>query len=93
MQQIIRSLLSKRESWFLVEIQYREPTYEARHGRRASPYRFRYRIEARTAADARELALIEFARVSAMSSVGWPRDIVGVEISSTTGAEAPSTIV
>jgi hypothetical protein len=74
--------VSRTRRWFVVEIQYREPTYEARHGRRANPYRFRYRLEAASAADARELAILEFARVSAMSSVGWTREIVGVEIAS-----------
>lgn len=78
--ELLRSFLSRRRSWFVVEIQYREPTYEARHGRRASPYRFRYRLEATSSSDARDLALVEFARVTAMSSVGWPRDIVGVTI-------------
>ena len=80
MGDVLRSWLSRRASWFLVEIQYREPTYEARHGRRANPYRFRYRLEARSEAEARELAIIEFARVAAISSVGWTREIVGVAI-------------
>jgi hypothetical protein len=80
MRDLLRFWFPRRVSWYVVEIQYREPTYEARHGRRANPYRFRYRIEAASSADARELALVEFARVTAMSSVGWPRDIVGVAI-------------
>lgn len=87
MGHFLRTWLSNRVSWFVVEIQYREPTYEARYGRRANPYRFRYRLEARSAADARELAVIEFARVSAMSSVGWTREIVGVEIGPATSDE------
>jgi len=77
---LLRFWTPRRASWFIVEIQYREPSYEARHGRRATPYRFRYRIEATSSAEAREHAVIEFARVSAMSSVGWTREIVGMSI-------------
>lgn len=62
----------------LVEIRYREPSYEERHGRRELPYRWRYRVDAVSEAHATELALGEFRRIEAMSSVGWTRDVVEI---------------
>jgi hypothetical protein len=65
---------------FIVEIHYREPGYEARHGARDEPFRFRYRIDAGNAESARWLALDEFRRIAELSSVGWVRDVVGVDV-------------
>jgi len=80
--------LAKRRSptQFIVEIHYREPGYEARHGARDKPFRFRYRIHAGSAESARWLALDEFRRITELSSVGWVRDVVGVDVTPVIGA-------
>ena len=65
---------------FIVEIRYREPSYEAREGERDEPFRFRYRIYAGTADAATSLALDEFRRITKLSSVGWIRDVVSVDV-------------
>jgi hypothetical protein len=65
---------------FLVEVRYREPSYETRHGRRALPYRFRYSIEALDERAAEQLAVAEFHRITALSSVGWTREIVEIDV-------------
>lgn len=65
-------------SWFIVELDYREPGYEARYGAREEPYRFRYRIYATTEEAAIRRAAAEFRRITAMSGVGWARDVVAV---------------
>jgi hypothetical protein len=65
---------------FIVELRYREPSYETYHGARAEPYRFRYRIDALSKEAAIEIAIAEFERISALSSVGWTREIVGVDV-------------
>lgn len=64
--------------WFIVELDYREPGYEARHGAREEPYRFRYRIYATTEEAAIRRAATEFRRIAAMSGSGWAREVVGV---------------
>jgi hypothetical protein len=68
---------------FLVELSYREPSYEARTGVHREPYRFRYRIEAPSEEAAVSHALREFREISALSGVGWGRDVVGCEVSRT----------
>lgn len=65
---------------FIVEIRYREPNYEAREGERDEPFRFRYRIHAGNAEAATSLALDQFRRISELSSVGWIRDVVSVDV-------------
>ncbi len=65
---------------FLVEVRYREPSYEARHGAREAPYRFRYRLSAPTEEAAIASALREFEHVTSLSSVGWAREVVDVHI-------------
>lgn len=65
---------------FVVELQYREPGYEARTGQRSQPFRFRYRISASSEAQARWLALEEFRRITELSSVGWIREVVRVDV-------------
>lgn len=66
---------------FLVEVRYREPSYESRHGVRPEPYRFRYRRWAASADAAIADALAEFWHITALSSSGWTREIVGVSAS------------
>ncbi len=71
---------------YLVEVRYREPGYEARHGERRAPYRFRYRIEAVDEAGAIDRALAEFHEIASLSGVGWARDVVGCEALPVIGA-------
>ncbi len=63
-------------SIFIVEVRYREPSYEIRHGARAEPYRFRYRLEAPSEHAAIASVVAEFERMNVLSSVGWTRQIV-----------------
>lgn len=72
--------LARSSRTFVVEIRYREPTYEARHGARAEPYRFRYRVEASSKEGAIALAVRQFEDITALSSVGWSRDIVAIDV-------------
>ena len=65
---------------FLVELKYREPSYEARNGVHGEPYRFRYRIEATSEEAAASHALRQFREISALSGVGWGRDVVGCAV-------------
>jgi len=67
---------------FLVDVQYREPEYERRNGPREEPYRWRYVIDALAPAHAVELAIAEFRRIAAISSVSWQRDIVSIAVAS-----------
>jgi hypothetical protein len=64
---------------YLVEIHYREPSYEAWHGRRERPYRWRYRLEASSERDAIDAALAEFRLIERQSWAGWTREVVAVE--------------
>lgn len=66
----------------LVEIWYREPSYELRNGEKAEPYRWRFRVHASSEADAIRIALAEFRQIEAISSVGWARDVVDVAVTS-----------
>lgn len=75
-----------RPTQFIVEIHYREPGYELRYGARDQPFRFRYRIDASSEESARSYALEEFRRISEMSSVGWIRDVVCVDVMPVIGA-------
>lgn len=65
----------------IVDIAYREPSYETRHGIKPEPYRWRYVVEADSLDRATRLALDEFRRMEALSSVGWRRDIVSIDVS------------
>ena len=76
---------------YVVEVRYREPTYEERHGPREHPYRFRYRIEAASEEAAARMAVAELERVTALSSVSWVRVVVGVDVLPAIGAR-PSTL-
>lgn len=65
---------------FIVEVRYREPSYETHHGARAEPYRFRYRIRAASEQAAIAFAVVEFERMSVLSSVGWTRALVEIVV-------------
>jgi hypothetical protein len=65
---------------FRVRIQYREPTYEMRHGRKLEPYHWVYEIVAGSEAEAAASALREFHGTTRASSVGWVREVVGVHV-------------
>jgi hypothetical protein len=70
---------------YKVVVSYREPDYEQRTGPRATPYRWTYAVRADSEEEARRRALSEFREVSRMSSVGWWREVVAVEV-----CEAPA---
>jgi hypothetical protein len=70
----------RAQSRFLVEVRYREPSYEVHHGPRPEPYRFRYRLEAPSEQAAVALVVAEFDRMNALSSVGWTRLIVAIVV-------------
>ena len=65
---------------YTVEIEYREPSYETRHGSRERRYLWRYVIHAPSADDAKGRAIREFRHMAAISSVGWTREIVRVHV-------------
>ena len=65
---------------YKVVVSYREPSYEDLTGPRAAPYRWTYAIVAESEEEARRRALSEFREVSRLSSVGWWREVVGVEV-------------
>jgi hypothetical protein len=65
---------------YQVVVSYREPGYEERVGPRATPYRWTYAVVAENEEEARATALREFREVSRLSSVGWWREVVGVEV-------------
>jgi hypothetical protein len=65
-------------SYFRVTINYREPEYEARRGKRAQPFRWTYRIAASDADRAAAAGVDEFQATARASSVSWRRDIVSV---------------
>ena len=65
---------------YRVVVSYREPEYEARTGPRGAPYRWTYAVRAESEEEARRWALNEFREVSRLSSVGWWREVVAVEV-------------
>ena len=65
---------------YRVVVSYREPAYEERTGRREAPYRWTYLVVAASEEEARRRALSEFREVSRLSSVGWWREVVAVEV-------------
>lgn len=71
---------TRAPSRFVVEVRYREPTYEVHHGARREPYRFRYRLEAPSEQAAVAFVIAEFERMNALSSVGWTRLIVAIVV-------------
>jgi hypothetical protein len=67
-------------STFVVDIEYREPGYELRHGVRDRPYHWRYRLVSTCERYAAEVAIAEFRTIEALSSVSWTREIVDVSV-------------
>ncbi len=67
-------------SKFIVELRYRELSYETHNGARAEPYRFRYRLEAPSEQAAVAFAIAEFEHMNALSSVGWTRLTVEIVV-------------
>jgi len=65
---------------YCVTIRYREPTYAVHHEPRLRPYSFTFWIDAVDDASAREKAVTEFWKTAELSSVGWIREIVEVEV-------------
>ena len=65
---------------YQVRIHYREPTYELYAGRKKRPYHWTYSISAASPKEAKLLALREFAEMALISSVGWKRKIILVEL-------------
>ena len=65
---------------YRVTVSYREPDYEARVGPRLNPYRWTYTIVADGEEQARLSALLEFRQMTMLSSVGWHRVVVGVDV-------------
>lgn len=65
---------------YRVRVQYREPTYELRHGEKREPFHWVYEIVAGSEAEAAESALREFHWTTRASSVGWVREVVGVHV-------------
>ena len=65
---------------FRVRIMYREPNFEDSIGRKEDPFTWTYRINAVDEAAAIALAINEFHATAKLSSVGWVRNIVSVEV-------------
>ena len=66
---------------FSVRIQYREPTYERSTGEaKASPYSCRFEVAAADPVEALRRALLQFDSLQRLSSVGWVREVVRIEI-------------
>jgi hypothetical protein len=69
-----------QETFYKVTVRYREPTYEARHAPRRDPFRWTYTLSAACEEQARLRALHEFREVTRLSSVGWSREVVAVDV-------------
>lgn len=65
---------------FIVEIRYREKSRETWVETARLPYKWRFRSETTDEQTAVANAVAEFRRIQAMSSVGWSRDIVSVQV-------------
>ena len=66
---------------YLVRISYREPTYELYTGRTTPKhYRVIYELTATTEQNAVSQAIAEFKHITSLSSVGWQREIVDVQV-------------
>lgn len=65
---------------YKVTVSYREPSYEERAGPRANPYQWTYTVLAGSEEQARRRALEEFEEVTRLSSVGWSRQVVAVDV-------------
>ena len=67
------------DSGFAVTIRYREPTYELQTGR-VREYSSCFVIYAPEEQEAAGHAVARFKHIEALSSVGWTREIVQVEV-------------
>jgi hypothetical protein len=67
-------------SAYRVRIDYREPTYEARVGPKRTPYTWTYEVVAPNEKEAAQIALREFRETARVSSVGWLREVVGIQV-------------
>ena len=66
---------------FRIALKYREPTYELGAGRKPEPYSGgSVEIVALDAAEALGIALRRFDEMQRLSSVGWMREVVHIEI-------------
>ncbi len=65
---------------YRVTIHYREPTYEAATGPKATPYRWTFSVVARTDRRAGALAIDEFREIERQSGVSWIREIVKLDL-------------
>lgn len=66
---------------FKIAIKYREPTYELGAGRKPEPFiGGSFEIPAEDAVEALRIALRRFDEMQKLSSVGWVREVVHVEI-------------
>jgi len=66
---------------YSVTIHYREPAFELRLRRQGPPYRFTFDVRARDERCAVEVARRKFDEMARLSSVGWVREIVRIEVS------------
>lgn len=65
---------------FWVTVAYREPTYEAKTGRKPEPYHWTFEIDAADEPSAGDEALRRFRQMEQMSGVSWVRQIVAVTV-------------
>ena len=77
---------------YKVVVSYREPSYEEQTGPREAPYRWTYVILAESEEQARQRALSEFREVSRLSSVGWWREVVAIEVREAPAAERAEAV-
>ena len=66
---------------YVVTIYFREPTFEARIGRKERPYRVSYDVTAASVERAEQSAIAQFEQTALDSWVSWVRQIVRVEVS------------
>jgi 1,2-phenylacetyl-CoA epoxidase PaaB subunit len=67
---------------YSVTIYYREPAFELRLRRQGPPYRYTFDVRARDERSAVEMARRQFDEMAQISSVGWAREIVEIEVGS-----------
>ena len=65
---------------FRIAIKYREPIYELAAGKKAEPYGWSLDVVAPDAVEALRVALAHFEGLQRLSSVGWVREVVRIEI-------------
>ena len=87
------TILTQMRPSFHVVVRYREPSYEAYAGAKEQPYRWTFAANTSDAREATALAVDEFRRMERLSSVGWVREIVDVEVSSVPQDRPPLRLV